>query len=484
MQLIHQKPCPRINIYSPDSKASYGAKATPKLTFDISNISSLQSYSFSLSTDDISGSFNLVFFPDNAKTTTAAGEAKTEALFDKIGLLDIVQVYEDYPALNILNGVDAAIGTSEGEACPVFTGIIRSKKYAATGSESGVMRRLSVSGTAITGLVSQFRLSMDVTAQAVTKIGEASSEINANLVNANKASAKIKDVIANVWTEFLRLSETYGTPTIAGYIGKWLGDAATFFDVEDMEIGYPLAALFASEATEDFFSIVEKILPAPYYEKSAYTDDDGNMKIRLRRCPFDAYDWIRLDATEIPKALVKSFDVAMTDNEVYTVFLAYLEGSSISEREYLVTAINDAKSNNYLYVDEDKFGKYGYRPLFIHCRGYNPPSGADERSEAEQAVSDYVQTATSSIKSWHSNLDEMLAGSITLALAYRNETSRIMPGDRVRFLGNEFYVDGISHSWTYNGGGEINLSVSRGGVYNGGEWSKGEGLTAYARVRG
>ena len=46
-----------------------------------------------------------------------------------------------------------------------------------------------------------------------------------------------------------------------------------------------------------------------------------------------------------------------------------------------------------------------------------------------------------------------------------------MPGDIVLFLGCEFYVEGITHSWNYGAGGEITISVSRGGKYNNGKFA-------------
>ncbi|MGN0757045.1 hypothetical protein, partial [Treponema sp.] len=46
-----------------------------------------------------------------------------------------------------------------------------------------------------------------------------------------------------------------------------------------------------------------------------------------------------------------------------------------------------------------------------------------------------------------------------------NATNKIQPGEVVQFLEGEFYVEGVTHSWNYGQGGEVNLSVSRGGKY-------------------
>ena len=52
-----------------------------------------------------------------------------------------------------------------------------------------------------------------------------------------------------------------------------------------------------------------------------------------------------------------------------------------------------------------------------------------------------------------------------------------MPGDIVSFLKGEFYVEGVTHSWNYGAGGEVNISVSRGGIYTNGFFFKYEGIT-------
>ncbi len=454
-KVIHQKPCPRVQVL--DYKGNH------KLWFGLNNIPTLQSLSFSLSENDLSGSFSLSFFPD----------FDGASLFDKIDVFDIVKIYEDY-----------AVISSNGEAgsadvYPVFTGIIHSKKYAASAGDSGVMRRMSVTGTAITGLVSEFKISLDVTAQAVTTLATAAEHINKSLTIQNSTSgAKVKDIILNVWETFVELSSEHGAPAVSECIAALLGDASDFFDIEDIEIGYPIGNLLQGEAEMSFIDIIESLLPIPYYEKTAYTDKTGAMKIRMRECPFSPSNWKALSCIEIDNRLVKSFDLEASDSEVYTVFYAWLEGSPISERTYLITGLYDSKENKIPQVDEEKFKKYGYKPLFAHFRGYSEPEGGDTTSE------EAMTNATANLVEWFSHLDEMPKGSITLALTYKDGNGFIMPGDRVSFLGMEFYVEGISHSWTYNGGGEINLSVSRGGVYDeSGAWSRAENITKVAHVK-
>ena len=81
------------------------------------------------------------------------------------------------------------------------------------------------------------------------------------------------------------------------------------------------------------------------------------------------------------------------------------------------------------------------------------------------------------MREWFGNLDRMMNGSITLAMTY-NDDRPIMPGEVIGFLGGQFYVEGISHSWNYGQGGDINLSVSRGGDYDkGGKFHPFNGIS-------
>ena len=113
----------------------YGTNEDTKLTFSLDKQTQLQSYQFSLSKSDVNGSFSLTFFPDKI------GE---QTLFDKIQILDIVEIYEN----RIENGSSllSAFNPSRRKNNPVFIGIVKSKKYVAQVTDGGIVRRLQVSG--------------------------------------------------------------------------------------------------------------------------------------------------------------------------------------------------------------------------------------------------------------------------------------------------------------------------------------------------
>ena len=458
--VIHHRPCPRIQIVNPETGAV-------KLSFYLDTIRSLQSFNFSLSNGDLDGSFSLTFFPDRF--------GKDSALFDVIAKLDVVMIYEGYTVINFPDEktrINAA--SNQYAAYPVFTGIIHTKKYVTQMGDSGATRRMSITGTAITGLVSQFAISLDVTACSLTKQFQSQEEMRNKLTISNLEESYVKEVIKNAWEAFVDVSNQLGTAKMVEYIERFMGAPDEFFDIEEIQIGYKLGCLFRGETTHDFFSIADHVLPSPYYEKTAYTNRNGKMKIRIRQSPFDADKWSKNQKIKLDGRHVKSFELTESDSEVYTVFFAYLDGSSLEEEKMRVIASQNENTNSLIQYDAEKFKVYGYRPLFASFRGYTPP---DSDSDSKKTGKEAMREATENLRNWYGNLENMLSGSITLAMTYRNETNFIMPGDVVEFLGGEFYVDGVSHSWTYNGGGEINLSVSRGGKYENGSWARLSGVT-------
>lgn len=443
--IIVQSPTPKVVIKDPETQII-------KKVFSFDGCDVLQSYQWQLSTNDISGSFSLSFYPEvlNAK------------LFDLISILDIVEIYE-YKAEQKATGFLTV---------PVFTGIVRNKKYSTQVTDSGGVKRFSVSGTSISGLVSQFYLNLDTTAIAITKSFANSEKIRKALTDdlSGKPGEEksLKEVIEVIWNHFLAISEQAGTPKIAEYINSFMGSGTSFFEVDNsLKFYYPLGCVFSGDSTQDFFSVINKIVPAPVYEKFSYTDSIGNTKIKIREVPFDADKWQDLPCTKISATEVKAVDLTESDNEVYTSFFAYLDGYPMEDQVLMRVAImEEDKLNPTIETSSKKYKTYGYRPLLVHFLGYAVKDDCKEDINTQKILGGL----TARIKSWYENVDEMLSGSITLAMNYDNKP--IMPGERVSFMDGEFYVEGVSHSWNFGMGGEVNLSLSRGGSYIAGTWQK------------
>lgn len=403
----------------------------------------LQSMQFTLSRNDIIGSFSLTFFP----------EVSGQSLFDRLEIMDVVEIYEPASAFMKVQK-------------PVFTGIIKNKKYTTQMLDNGGVRRLSVSGIAITGLVSQFYVNLDSSAMAITKqiVSDAALSKELTIEMGSDKNLSVKTVVNKIWEYFIKMSSQNGTPKIAQYIQSLMGSPDKFFIFDDSTFKYPLGCIFKGEQTQDFFGLIDDVIPSPVYEKFACMVG-GSMRIKIRQVPFDADKWVNNDKHEIDAKFVKSFDFSQSDNEVYTVFYAYVNGYPIDEQKSLKLSTMENKKDEVL-VNSEKYKTYGYRPLIAHFIGYGVKDG-----EKDDSTQSNLQETCESLKNWYENLPDMLSGSISMVMDYQNGAS-IMPGDVVKFLNGEFYVEGITHSWNYGSGGEINLSVSRGGSYTAGKFSK------------
>lgn len=454
----------------------YGTDEDTKLTFSLDKQTQLQSYQFSLSKSDVNGSFSLTFFPDKI------GE---QTIFDKIQILDIVEIYEN----RIENGSSllSAFNPSRRKNNPVFIGVVKSKKYVAQVTDGGIVRRLQVSGISAAGLISQFYLNLDSTAMILTKqVKETTNlrtKLTAEIAGENKP---IKEVITKAWDFFCNLAETNGTVAIKTLIDGT--NISGIFDCDNSPIYYPFANLALGEQTQDFYSLIGGLTPEPIYERFATMDyDSGKMKIVIRQVPFrdegaaDVYqnskgksvNWNGVFNRDLRSNEVKAIDLTVSDKEVYTVFFSYLNGYPIENDKLMkLIALEDEKGNPMLTFDDKKYQTYGYRPLIATFNGYDKSKKANDKDTESN-----LAKINKNMREWFGNLDRMMSGSITLAMTY-NDDRPIMPGEVIGFLGGQFYVEGISHSWNYGQGGDINLSVSRGGDYDkGGKFHPFNGIS-------
>lgn len=447
-RIIYQRPNPRIIIKDPNTGIIVKSKESgEELVFNAGANTNLLSYSFTLSVNDITGSFSATFYPDYQNK-----QGKTVSLFDDFKKLQIVEIYE---------------GNGLSSDKPVFTGIIRTKKYVAQTSDGGGHRRISISGTAITGLLSQFYINLDVTACAISDQLKTQADIINKLTINGKQNAEVREVIETIWDSFFEISQQLGTPKIKEYIDRFAGGINNVFDIDDSKFGYPLGCVINGQTTQDFFSIVDNIIPSPCYEKYAYMGSDGKMKIKMRMVQFSPNKWQGLKTTEIPSTVLQSFDLTETDNEVYTAFYAYLNGYQIDEQKSLILSTMGGAGVDKVLKDSEAFKIYGYRPMLAHFIGYGTKDGEDDSETPSN-----MEEMSVKLREWYENIPLMLKGSLTLSMVFDGVTPtvKIQPGEVIKFLKGEFYVEGVTHSWSYGGGGEVNLNVSRGGRYSNGKF--------------
>jgi hypothetical protein len=236
-----------------------------------------------------------------------------------------------------------------------------------------------------------------------------------------------------------------------------------------------------------FWDIVSGIIPFPVYEKFAFIDEKGKTKIKIREVPFDcsgdglgfsSWDKLEKDMTELDPAIVKGIDLDVSDDEVYTAFFSYVIGSPIEQDKALrLAAQTGGFGNEKVEIYNKKAAIYGYSPLTVNFNGY----GTKEKTASDPEKSSAYDKLNKRLMNWYGHLEEMLKGTITIATIVNKEESKDekmpMCGEIVSFLGGEFYVNEVEHTWNFGGNPETKLTVSRGGNYEKKKFAPLEGIT-------
>lgn len=442
---------PKSGIESPVIEFSYSTKDNEEKNY-------LQGYSFKFSTSDTDGSFSLILHPGNSDIP----------YFDEIEPLQIVKIYERDSECKI----------------PDFVGVINRKKFVA---QPGSGLRISVTGKSVASFISRFKISLDLNAMSITNQLESQEALSKKLTAsfAEGGIKKVSEVLKEIWNYSKLCASKYleiSNPDMEKYVSEYLGDNFFSFDNE-IELAYPLASIFNGQNTIMFWDIVSGIIPFPVYEKFAFIDEKGKTKIKIREVPFDCsgdglgfFSWDKLekDMTELDPAIVKGIDFDVSDDEVYTAFFSYVIGTPIEQDKALrLAAQTGGYGNQALEIYKKKAGIYGYSPLTVSFNGYGVPE-KDSTKEQEKRSNSY-KVLNKRLMNWYGHLEEMLKGTITLSTIMAEQMP--MCGEIVSFLGGEFYVNEVEHTWNFGGNPETKLTVSRGGDYSKKKFAQLKGIT-------
>ncbi|GHU65089.1 hypothetical protein FACS189447_03400 [Spirochaetia bacterium] len=439
MKAKHQAPSPKIEIYNPENSE------TPFLTFDRTGTrgayTGLLSYTYSDGVDDLDGSFSF----------TVENDIKNNvSIFDMIWPRDIVKIYEDTEK-------------------PVFIGIMKRKKINAAMTERGVRRGIQFSGYNILSAVSNFILSMDIKIMNVNDAQIESKKLTTALARENGEHLDILTFLKETWEAYTELSLNGHKISDSGMvkiIEKFiLKDDGSFFEVNnnDSEFAYNIANSFYNQGQNKIMEIWRNILPSPIYELFPRINASGTPKLVVRETPFDAESWKTLNKYEIDPLDLEDYDLTQSDDEVYTVFNSFLEGSVLSHDQYTIISQVVHGGDSTIKMNVDKLGLYGYRPLEVSFRGYARKDNVDGDNNSN--IINRFAELNERVMYWYSRLDEMLSGSISIATDF-HATKRPRSGERAGFLGGEFYINKTERSWSYGGTPKTNLTVTRGMKYN------------------
>lgn len=437
MTVSHQAPFPKIEIYSPKGakKATLCEKGR-----EIGSLDVLQSYTFTEDIGSITGSFSFT-------VTTQHKDQKN--VFDIIKPMDVIKIFE-------------------GGENPAFIGTIHQKRISGAMSERGPKKNVTITGESVSGLVSRFMLAMDLKIMNTTNADQARINLTEKMASS-KDPLTIKNFLKLTWEAFTEIKVggvTIKNGAVYDVINQYMEN--DFFETNSSndEFKFPISNTFYTQGVNIITQIWQSLLPQPAYELFSRVNENGIPKIVARETPFDNKSWVKLKKYTLDLVRLTSYDLQVSDDEVYTFFYSYLVGSNLDHSSYVTisTTDNAGASTARATPRADKLDLYGYRPLEVSFNGYDSSKNKD--SDNNSTLFSNFGALNDRMVKWFDRLDEMLMGSFTVITDFIKPANNPKVGCRFEAFSGEFYIKSTTNSWNYGSAPTINITVSRGAMYD------------------
>lgn len=437
MSAIVQSFFPKIEFYH-ENKSIY---KTFSVQDNNADSSALTSYGYRKSVHDFSGNFSITITENN------------DNFIGNVLPLDIVRIFN-----------------SDKNENPDFIGIITNVTYTSRANGSRIS---TITGRDIAYLFEFFTISFDSVAMScVNKFADATSTNLAfkfTLNNSDK-NVQILDAIKNAYSYFVEIANNNGelsNTSIQNEISLWFGD--DFVEVPDnVSFLLPISSNIFGMTLANFPEYIRNLLPDNVYEFFSVIKD-GNPILICREKPFDLSDdtankawvesWSKLAITKIDPMYLTDYTLTRSIDEIYTAFLPYVEGATQSADFYAkIASLNGYQG---VKINQEKRNKYGFKFLQTNFIGFNTEN-ADNNS-AIDTVSKNMGNLSERMNNWYGRNDEFYNADINCV--YNGNVAKV--GERLSFLGGEFYVTDEEITWRYGSSPTVKYACERGAVYNG-----------------
>ena len=302
-----------------------------------------------------------------------------------------------------------------------------------------------------------------------------SSEFNLAISRAVSDGVTYSEIVTVLIDNFKDMLTNLGGKNFLTYLNAYL-DVKTGLTSTSLPFLPRQFELYTGmERTLTFWQLAEQLVQRPFNE---FWMDNGPRKVNingevielqakssfvLREVPFDGTvggvsnkAFSSIDPINIDRDHLLQFDLARSMDEIYTVYDIKHAAFKLDDTARILLGM--------WIVDKEKIGKYLFRPLMselFYTRVENPDETSVEAQNKE--IEDAGQNAANTLKAWFENNEDYLSGAITHMVP---EDGNLDPriGDKITAYGFDgyFYVEGIAHTWAYQGPLKSNLTVTRG----------------------
>jgi len=388
---------------------------------------------------------------------------------DSLNPMDVLKVYE--------------FGTLK------YLGFIRRIAGSGSISQAGTPNRsVSISCSSFGALFSEGQLGLNM----FLKVGKerdfkASLELLQkdfkDLVVDGKSYAEMVGLAVDTWLKFIG---NCGATKYEKYFSTWINYDAGLKGKAIPGVPMSWQLFYGTEQSITLWDVLHKLVQSPFNEvwfdcgprnvwvennkglsgkpgEISLTDEKEHLIVRAP--PFDGTVidkakndlWESLPARTIPLSYLTRFDLNKSMDESASFYL--VAPPIYNPGELALIAMGKFE------MDTKAFNKYLYRPMvqdLYFSRILEPGDVATQGHEKE--IYDDAQDKAATLKNWNEHNDEYLSGALTFMVP-SDEKFDPRIGDRLEVEGitdASFYVEGVSHSWTYGGSLTSNVSVTRG----------------------
>jgi hypothetical protein len=349
-----------------------------------------------------------------------------------------------------------------------FVGYVTHRRYQARMGDKGAQRTITIDGTNIGGFLSSYSIILDLHILSSNVTAEtASRKFMASIGSKVEQNQTMSELIKAVVSSYLSMINQIGNIQNSGIIQI----IDKFFDIgskfsSDIKAKYPMALALYETGENSLWNILQQIVTPPFHEfYGVWNPAEGSNKfeLRLRPTPFDPANWVKLPINnipdDIPSVFLQDYDFGDSDTDTKTMFGCFLPGSSYSREKSLTLSNFDYT----MKTDIEKWPYYGYKPLFTELRFFNR---SEEKTFTPTKVSTLMQELSQQLYDWFHNNASFLTGSVTIMNVQNDNYSKYpLPGERLGFLGGEFYIEEVRRQWQYGGAMTATLGISRGYGY-------------------
>jgi len=417
-------------------------------TRDVTN--DVLNYRFQKSIKTISGSCQISILPQRA----------TVHILDEISNMDVVRIYE----FDVLKFIGYVTRVS-------YDGSIGQDGKPNRGATITVKQMGGILESASLGLGLGVGLGKDKDWMVASKI------LLSSLMRASADGTSFSEILALVIDSWYKFIGKLGATGFQTYLNTYF-DVSTGLSPDTHPVAPKSYSLYTgTEMSITLWETVQQIVDSPFNElwidngprevsvngKTVSLSEKASLVFRPtpfngrvvgKGAPMNEFD--ALPIIFIDRDHLTGFGIAKSMDEVYTTY-------AVKEPAFLLSDVTRIFLGQHV-IDSPKVNQFLLKPLVTELFFTRMVSQDGSKDEVTKGTLEGVALdGAKTLKNWFTNNDKYISGAISMMVP-SDATQDPRIGDRIQVYGVEgyFYVEGISHVWTYGGSLRSDLSVTRG----------------------